>query len=974
LPGPLADLDADQQAGVWQRYALEWPPMEDASPRFSTLMRATTGVNQSLSRLWELAVFGYLLVPATRYHGARMLPVLALVASAAAFLAAVRLVPGLDFAAGRSPIGVALVTGLVALIAVSIPTLTARLRPNPGPVAIAILSVVVQAVVLLAVAALGSPLGLGLELGRWPREAGPDSVAVALATAALLSIVPVALALTGRNQQALPIRARPALEWSPATPVLLMFFLSGAAGLIYEVVWARQLVLVFGNTTQAVSAILTGYFGGLAIGAVIGGRIADRVRSPLRLYGIVEIALVVIVLITPILFRGLHELYRGGYSTLQGSPTTVALLRYVLALLALAPATVLMGATLPTLSRHLTRRRDELSANFGRLYAMNTTGAVVGTLLAGLALIELFGLTATLAVGAIGSGIAGIAAIILSGRATGTPEEAVPPAAEPQALPPSPTRNLGLVVAFVSGLTSLGYQVLWTRLLSSGSGNTTYVFTLILAIFLVGIALGAAFFVRRLSGNPRLIGLLGIAQLVIAAIALLGLPFLARIVEVPFLLRVALVVLPTTLVLGLTLPMASSLVGADEHRAGRDAGLLLGANTLGAICGTFLIPFLFIPAIGSPRSVATLATVNAVLGAILLLREHRLPTPRRATSAAALVVAIVAAAATAIPNPVVADPGLVTFARGGSTVYASAEDEISTVQAGASPDGRKRLTVGGTGMTSLTVDARFMTLLPLMVNPDARDALVIAFGMGSSWRSALVAGLTADGVELVPSVPRMFPYYHPDSTELLSDPRGRIIVADGRNYVELTDRTYDIVIVDPPPPIQSSGTAILYSEEFYRANAARLRDGGVMMEWMPFGGEAYGQSVDEFRAHVRTFTTVFPEVMLSFAPENHGVYMLGSTRPIVLEPETIREVLSRPGVLEDLATSDDAPPRTLDEWAAIVPELPWLDTEGARQFGGSGPTITDDRPLPEYFLLRDLFGPASPRMRPGSLRAATEGL
>jgi spermidine synthase len=196
-------------------------------------------------------------------------------------------------------------------------------------------------------------------------------------------------------------------------PVLAIFILSGAAGLIYEVVWARQLVLVFGNTTQAVSAILTGFFGGIAIGSVIGGRIADRAKRALRMYGLLELILVVVVLLTPVTFRLLHDVYRGAFQSLESSPTILALIRFGLSLLALGPATILMGATLPTLTRHLSRDPTNLSSSFGRLYAANTAGAIVGTIAAGFVLIELLGLTGTLLVGAACSGIAGISALLL---------------------------------------------------------------------------------------------------------------------------------------------------------------------------------------------------------------------------------------------------------------------------------------------------------------------------------------------------------------------------------------------------------------------------------------------------------------------------------------------------------------------------------------------------------------------------------
>ena len=263
--------------------------------------------------------------------------------------------------------------------------------------------------------------------------------------------------------------------------VLLIFVLSGAAGLVYEIVWSRQLVLVFGNTTQAVSAILAGFFGGMAIGSVAGGRLADRVKSPLRLYGAIELILVVVVVATPLTFRVIRFAYGGLASDLEESPQVLAVIRLGLALIALAPATILMGATLPTLTRYLSTE-EHLSQAFGRLYAANTIGAILGTLAAGLVLIELFGLTGAMLVGAGCSAIAGLVALLLAARASVPLSES---AASPRPTMRStalvrPRASLALTVAFVSGLTSLGYQVLWTRLLASGTGNTTYVFTVIL--------------------------------------------------------------------------------------------------------------------------------------------------------------------------------------------------------------------------------------------------------------------------------------------------------------------------------------------------------------------------------------------------------------------------------------------------------------------------------------------------------------
>lgn len=734
--------------------------------------------------------------------------------------------------------------------------------------------------------------------------------------------------------------------------VLLIFVLSGAAGLVYEVVWARELVLVFGNTTQAVSAILTGFFAGMALGSAAGGRLADRVRSPLRLYGLLEIAIAAVALATPVLFSVVRASYREAYPLLENTPLALALVRFGLSLVALAPATVLMGATLPTLSRHLARAREDVSEAFGRLYAANTVGAIVGAAASGFVLIELLGLSGALVVGAGCSLVAGAVALML---ARATPQRTV----TVTTLAAGRERRLALVVAFVSGLTSLGYQVLWTRLLSSGTGNTTYVFTTILVLFLVGIAVGALLFSAGLGRGGRPTTWLGVCQLAVGAIALTGTVLIGGgIVDLSLEAAPLLTVLPATLVMGLALPIASGLVAQRDERIGTDTGLLLGANTLGIVIGTFVVPFVLVPAIGSPRSAACLAIVNLVLGAVLLgLRQQA-----RAAIGPALVAASVVVLA--VGSPLLIDPGAARIARGGGQLFASGEDEIASVQSGQIRNDL-HLWVAGTSMTALTIDAKFMALLPVMVRPDARSALVIAFGMGSSYRAALEAGMTVVGVELVPTVPRMFRYYYSDADAVLENPRGRLVIADGRNHVELTHDRYDVVIVDPPPPIRSAGTAVLYSREFYAASAARLSDSGVMMEWMP-----YLQTMDEFRSHVRTFADVFPNLLIALGPGHSGVFMLGSRSAVALAPSAVRSVLARPGIGEDLSATPDAHGRAPGSWADLVPAMVWLAGDDARRFAGDAPPITDDRPLTEYFLLRDLFGRPSPQMTEAQLRAA----
>jgi len=747
--------------------------------------------------------------------------------------------------------------------------------------------------------------------------------------------------------------------------ILAIFVLSGAAGLVYEIVWSRQLVLVFGNTTQAVSAILTGFFGGMAIGAWIGGRVADRVRSPLRMYGLLELVLVVVVLVTPITFRLIHEVYRGIYPSIEGTPWLV-LTRLVLAVLALAPATILMGATFPALTRHLTGS-TELRRAFGRLYAANTIGAILGTLAAGLVLIELLGLSGALAVGAGCSLIAGLAALGLSrGDRASTLTTAAAPVAPASTSSPSVDRSnvrLALAIAFLSGLTSLGYQVTWTRLLASGTGNTTYVFTVILAVFLTGLAIGALVYNVVVSRIREPVRILAIAQALVAVLAVAGLvlvisqphePTPGRPMETirALFLTAIPVVLPVTIVLGIAFPTASALLRDSTGEAGTESGSLLAVNTTGAILGSLVVPFVLMPTIGSPAIVVLLAVTNLVVGIGLAA----LAAPRRVATFGAVGLSAVLGIVMVAPPGAVAQPSEAWIRSVGGTIFASTEDEIASVQAGqvtTTPE----LWVQGTSMTLLTVDAKLMPILPLIAKPDSTRALVVAFGMGTAFRGALIAGLQTDAVELVPSVPKMFGYYYPDAASVLADPAGRVIIADGRNHLELSTERFDIIVTDPPPPIESSGASVISSLEYYEAGRDHLTPGGIMMQWVPFGGPE-----EDFKEHLRTFATVFPHMTVVRGAGGYGAYMLGSEEPFALDPEVAREVLARPGVLEDISSAYDSPASTVDDWISVIERQTWFPNAAAvKAYVGEGPIITDDHPRPEYFLLRRLADAAPDR-------------
>jgi spermidine synthase len=768
--------------------------------------------------------------------------------------------------------------------------------------------------------------------------------------------------------------------------VLALFVASGAAGLIYQVVWSRELVLVFGNTTQAVATIVTAFMAGLGFGSLLGGRLADTSLRPLRLYGLVELAVAAMAALLPFAFSGLAELYRGVWPSLVERPGQLAGVRFALALAAVAPATFLMGMTLPLLTRYLVRNLDEAGARLGELYAANTVGAMAGTLLGGFVLIELLGLHLTSYLAVALNVAAGLGALLLSRRyeAGSDPTAARRERRVRPKVPRDfrPRRRAVLAATFVSGFVSLALEVLWTRMLAEGTGSSIYIFTTILAIFLLGIALGSFLYRRFSRPEGERLGTLGLCLAGVGVLAqatvVLG---SGTVGHVPFVVRTVVVLLPATILMGYAFPLAGRLATPSAEAAGGSVGLLYAANTGGSILGSFGAAFVLAGTLGTNGSILLLGALNLLAGAALFAADPvgraragagsrwavkgpeadrgRAPAdagPPRASMGRGRVVAagmaglaVLGLVASSLDLPVTRTKTQNELLRTGLPVT-HAEDELATVDTVGGPPKGRRLLVGGVGMTSLTVDTKLMGYLSKALRPDASDFLVIAFGMGGTYRSGLQLGMRTDAVELSPTVPSRMPVFFPDADDHLNHPKGRVIVSDGRNYVRLSRETYDLVAVDPAPPIESAGSVVLYTREFLTEGKARLRPGGVFMLWIP-----YALPMDDFKEHVRTFAGVFGHVRLVLSPGRHGVFMFGSDAPLEFTEPNIRKVLGTPAALRDLNDVPDHPPTDADGWVEVIRRSQWLADDQLRSFIGPGPEITDDRPRSEYFLWRRAF-------------------
>lgn len=679
----------------------------------------------------------------------------------------------------------------------------------------------------------------------------------------------------------------------PAVGVLVTcLFVSGASALVYEVVWLRMLGLVFGHTVHAITTILAAFMGGLGLGSYLFGRRAAGLSDPVRTYGHLEIGIGVYCALTPVFFWLVSHLYLGLHAILTASYTAFTLVQFVLVSIVLLVPTALMGATLPVLVQGLVRNDAEIPRTVGTLYAVNTFGAVVGVALAGYVLLPEWGNRAVLWTAAAANVAIGLAAIAYGSRQRHGRDRRAPAAgakrtAAPEPRAPLETRLVAFALA-LSGAVSMVYEIAWTRALALVIGSSTYAFSAMLVAFLVGIAGGAAAYSyiwgTRRAGPATFAALqAGIGlSVVLVMLAFERLPeiFLQALLrsQSPGFVQVVqavvsgLALLGPALLIGATFPCAVAVCASTAARAASDTGRLYAGNTLGAIAGTVLTGFVLVPTIGVHASIKTGIVANLAVAALLFALPFRaVPVRRWGIAVAALVVA---ALVPLLPrwNLEVMSSGVAIYAMeyipdalGGTVAPWRAQREIIYYRDGPSAT----VAVAKTGerislMVNGKVDAssdladmptQFMLgHLPLLLHPDPREVLVI--GLGSGITTGTVSRHPVrrlDIVEIEPAVVEASSFFTRQNDDVLRDPRTRLVVADGRNFLLTTPSRYDVITSAPSNP-WIGGVASLFSREFFGLASQRLRPGGLMVQWI----QGYGLAPDDLAMVVATFRSVFP--------------------------------------------------------------------------------------------------------------------
>ncbi len=744
--------------------------------------------------------------------------------------------------------------------------------------------------------------------------------------------------------------------------ILSIFFISGVAALVYEVVWMRWLALTFGVSTYAISTVLATFMAGLAAGSFYFGRWIDHRSNPLRAYAVLEFLIGLYALAVPSLFTAMRAIFVELHQ-LELPPAQFALARALLAGVLLLPPTILMGGTFPILVRFFVRHRAEVGRSAGLLYFLNTLGATFGTLAAGFYFIEHLGLERSnlFAVG-INFFVATIAGL-LAWRQAGGNADIAPKESSAQSTGDSesqeesiPSFVMWLVLGSIglSGFASLAYEVLWTRALTRFLYNSTYAFTTMLATFLTGIALGSAIYSVWLARLRRPVRLFAVLQLCVGLGFLLSsflFQDLSKIstdligsVEVTsfqqsistMFLRSALILFLPTVFLGATLPLATDICTRGVERLGFGLGRVYAVNTTGSILGSLGASFVLIPLLGMQQSIVFLVVLNFAIAGTLAVTS--LEGLQARVGLGGLSVAFIAAAIFLVPHDLFTstfntpDQDLVFYHEG-------ATDTVGVIEYG--PNKQRTIVYDdqrGTAGTNTVPWNFFFAHLPMLLHPgEPSRVLHICFGVGNSLSAvASYPSVTlVDNVELSPNAMLAAPYFWTND-DVLAKSKVRTHVEDGRTFVLGTEQVYDVILLEPPE-IFTAGVVNIYTKEFYQDAAKRLAPGGLLIQWLMVGQLPVEDEAMFFRALSDAFPYVTAWQQLSKGP----ILLIGHKEPFEVDFAKLLERMKRPNVLRDLKRIPLYGPEHLLSFFIF-------DTPAYREFVRDIPPVTEDRTVVDF--------------------------
>ncbi|HKY45578.1 MAG TPA: fused MFS/spermidine synthase [Pyrinomonadaceae bacterium] len=705
----------------------------------------------------------------------------------------------------------------------------------------------------------------------------------------------------------------------------LCFIVSGATGLIYEVLWARMLGLVFGATTLAVSTVLAAFMGGLALGSALAGRLAPRITKPLATYGWMEIGIAAYALLVPLLFGWIDHVYALIWQQFQPGFFAFSLWRFVLSSLVLLVPTTLMGATLPVLAAAVVYSSGRNSNSVTRLYACNLAGAILGTLAAGFVFLPGLGVRTTIAVAAVLNVIVGVIAILLQRRTRATAfVEQTGVEADGPVLDFGSSR-FWIFAALASGFVTISTQVSWSRILTMIIGSSTYAFSIVVALFLIGLAAGA-WLVARKDRSEKLrsmiskVELLTAISLLVSLFVLNKLPVLLIYLGLRFqtsswagllalqIVSATLLILLPALLMGMVMPLVLVWASADRAKAVSRVGRSYAVNTIGAIAGAFITGFVLIPKT-STRFTLLLATTCCLLVAAIAYRPSesgRDPAMKRSL-AIGLMPIVVIVFFIAAPRMNLADLSIGAYDSLVRVLAQTREGTREETGAGDSAPVRELLMYdeGPTATVSVRRDQNTVSMaingrtnasdsiydmptqvmlgqIPLLVAPKIDTGLIIGYATGVTVGSMLQSPVqSVTCVELEPGTVAGSKFFDHVNNRPLDDPRATLIIDDARAFLRVTPNRYDMIVSEPSHP-WVPGVANLFTQEFFELGRERLNDEGIFVQWV----QIYQLSTESLRSVLATYHKVFPHVLVfRVGGLNKGkdLLLVGSNRPLNLD-------------------------------------------------------------------------------------------
>jgi spermidine synthase len=711
-------------------------------------------------------------------------------------------------------------------------------------------------------------------------------------------------------------------SFPPRIWVFLFFFVSGATGLIYEVVWTRLLTLVMGNTHYSISTVLTAFMGGLALGSYAGGKMIDRRFNPLTAYAFLEAGIGLYCLIIPSLIDLAFPLFKWVYLNWGDSYTQASIIRFTICVAILIIPATFMGATLPVLSKFVSRDEAHIGRDVGTLYSINTFGAVFGAWASAFILMRIWGVQSTIWITALlNLAIAAVIFLVFKPPLKGSTsiESENPPS-------PLDTKGKLILLSFgLSGMVALVYQIAWNRILSLLLGSSVYAFSLILTVFILGLALGTASFSRLLSRFDDLMTAYGVTQIVIGISSLLIIPLFGTIPFVNrwiyenwglqfefiqltnFLIIFALLFIPTFF-MGAQFPIVIKMMARNMETLGRHVGRIYACNTIGTIVGSFLAGFILIPALGMQTTLISGVFLNVLLGAAILVLGSRLNFSWKiyALPAVLMFSILMAKSMGSWDTSVISSGSFMPYRIADLKEAELKKNKIlfykegmhTTVTTELSVSGNIFLRVNGKTDASLALDMRTQLLsgyLPMLFHSEPKSALVI--GQGSGITLGAVEQFPVDDITLVeisPAVIEGSRYFDPFNHHALDDKRVTVKLEDGRNHIALSEKTYDVIVSEPSNP-WISGVGALFTVNFFELLKKRLNPGGVACIWVHTN-----MSPDDFKSIVRSFSNEFPFVSMWESIAGDDYLLIGSEKEYGLSYEKARQYLSDETVGHDL--------------------------------------------------------------------------